>query len=363
MLRIIFSVIIFFHGFIHLMGFFKAFGIAEIEQLTQTISEPLGLLWLVAALLFIVLSVLILLKQPWAWLPALLGIIISQSLIILSWQDAKFGTIPNVIILVLILFSIGAWKFNRMTHKEVSALLSKVNGNDVKIINEQMLHSLPGPVKKWLKNVGIVGKQEIQSAYFQQRGKMKLQPHQKEWAHAKVEQYVTTNSPGFLWKVNMKMFSFLNVAGRDKFTQGNAEMTIKIGSLFPVVNVKNNKKTNQSTMQRFLMELPWYPSAALSPYITWEEIDQNTAKATMNYQGTTGSATFTFDELGNFLSVSAMRYKDADEHAELVECIGEAKAFRVEGGMKIPTEMSVTWILDDGPFTWYSLQILRTNYK
>lgn len=82
--------------------------------------------------------------------------------------------------------------------------------------------------------MGIIGKKEIQSAYFEQFGQMKLRPDQIVWSPAKVEQYVTIDSPGFLWKVNMKMNSFLNVVGRDLFQQGKAAMTIKIASLLPV---------------------------------------------------------------------------------------------------------------------------------
>lgn len=53
MIRIIFAFIVIVHGLIHLMGFIKAFKLAEINQLTQNISKPTGLLWLLSALLFI----------------------------------------------------------------------------------------------------------------------------------------------------------------------------------------------------------------------------------------------------------------------------------------------------------------------
>ena len=36
------------HGFIHLMGFAKAFGYAEMPQLTQPISREWGVVWLLA---------------------------------------------------------------------------------------------------------------------------------------------------------------------------------------------------------------------------------------------------------------------------------------------------------------------------
>lgn len=363
MKKIIFPAIIVFHGLIHFIGFAKAYGLGEINQLTGAISKPIGLVWLFTGLLLVIVGALIFLGKQWVWIPAAMAALLSQTLITLSWQDAKFGTIANLMLLLFAIFSYAAWNFNYQIEKEAQSLLSQVKDKASKIVDEAMLAALPSPIQRWLKHAGVVGKPVIQSAYLVQKGQMKLQPNQKSWAPAQVVQYVTTDLPGFLWKVQMKIAPFVNVAGRDKFQQGKAEMMIKIGSLFPVVNLKNNEKTNQSTMQRFLMELPWYPSAAISSYINWEEIDDNTAKATMNYQGITGSATFSFNQSGDFLKVRALRYKDSDEQAGLVECIGEAKAYREVNGIRIPTKMNVTWLLDEGPFTWYTLEVLKASFK
>ena len=61
-------------------------------------------------------------------------------------------------------------------------------------------------------------------------------------------------------------------------------------------------------MLRYLGEIVWVPSAALSDYITWEEMDSTTARATMSYGGITASGIFKFDENGAFVSFEADRY-------------------------------------------------------
>ena len=45
------------HGLIHLMGFAKAFGYAELPQLTKPISSEMGVAWLAAGLLVIASAV------------------------------------------------------------------------------------------------------------------------------------------------------------------------------------------------------------------------------------------------------------------------------------------------------------------
>lgn len=363
MIKIIFLFILVIHGLIHLLGFIKAFNLSQVNQLTVFISKPIGLIWLFSAILFLATSALVLFNKQWVWIPAIIAVITSQILIFISWEDAKFGTFPNVIILIFAILSFGAWNFNTLIDKELDSLLSQPNGENTGIITKEMLTPLPSPVQRWLTDIGITGQAPIHTAYFEQKGMMKLKPDQKDWAPAEIDQYVTTDHPGFIWKVRMKMLPLIDIVGRDKFQAGSAEMTIKIGSLFPVVNERNNQKTNQSTLQRYLMEMPWYPSAALSPYITWEEIDDHSAKATMNYEGVTGSAIFYFNDSGEFLRVSAMRYKESDKNAEPIECIGEAKEYKIIEGLKIPAKIEVSWVLDEGIFTWYKLEILNVRYN
>jgi len=105
-LKILFVAIVAVHGLIHLMGFAKAFKYADLEQLTQPISKPFGLLWLTSTGLFLLTIPLYLTRIDWWWVVALAAIIVSQIVILFSWQDAKFGTIANVLILIAIAFEV-----------------------------------------------------------------------------------------------------------------------------------------------------------------------------------------------------------------------------------------------------------------
>jgi hypothetical protein len=102
MLKYIFAFIILIHGLIHFMGFAKAFGYGNITQLGE-VSKPMGSLWLITAFLFIIATVLLVLKKD-AWLiMGVIAAILSQLLIISVWKDAKFGTVANLIILLTVI--------------------------------------------------------------------------------------------------------------------------------------------------------------------------------------------------------------------------------------------------------------------
>jgi hypothetical protein len=362
-MMVIFLFFILFHGLIHVIGFVKAYGLAEISQISQVISKTMGMVWLVTALLFVLVAILGFFQKEWWWIPAFVAIVMSQFLIILTWQDSKFGTIPNVILLLIAIIGMSVWLFQLQTNQEIRFLLTEAKSAESTIISREMIQPLPTPVQKWLTNIGLIGKNTIQTVHFQQKGFMKLKPEQKEWTEAAAEQYVSTDKPAFIWHVRMKMFPFLNVFGRDQYKDGKSQMLIKLVGLFPVVSEKNNEKVNQSTLQRYLMELPWYPSAALSPYISWEHINESSAKATMSYKGISGSATYFFKPNGDLERISAYRYKESDDTSEPIECIGEVVESERIDGISIPTKLKISWMLDSGKFTWYRFQLADVRFN
>jgi hypothetical protein len=362
-MNLFFLLFILFHGLIHVIGFLHAFRIAEISQLTIEISKPIGTIWLLTTLLFVIVAFLWFFQIEWWWIPAFICIFSSQVLIILTWHDSKFGTLPNTIVLVSAILAMAVWLFNLHTNQEIKMMLKEAKELEKTIITQEMIQPLPTPVQKWITNIGLIGKETIQTVYLQQKGTMKLKPEQKKWTEAIAEQYVTTNQPAFIWKVKMNMFPFLNVFGRDHYMDGKSQMLIKIASLIPVVNVSKNEKVNQSTLQRYLMELPWYPTSALSPYIKWEYLNESSAKATMTYKGVSGTATFHFTQNGDLEKISAYRYKDSDALSVPIECLGEVIETTYIDGIKIPTKLNVSWMLETGKFTWYRIKISNVTFN
>ena len=104
-MKFILLAIIIIHGLIHILGFVKAFNLAEVNQLTRNISKPAGLFWLFAAILFILTAFFYFLGRDWWWIIGSSAVIISQVLIIRSWSDAKYGTIINLILIALIVIA------------------------------------------------------------------------------------------------------------------------------------------------------------------------------------------------------------------------------------------------------------------
>ena len=361
-MKTVFSTIVFLHGAIHLMGFVKGFKIAQISNLQTDISPISGIFWLIGFLLFAVSAVgLALDKEFWSYfvVPAL---IVSAFLVISTWTDAKYGMIPNVVILIVVMVSFSSNNMSKMIDRETEEILGTTKRAESEIITNTDIAELPEPVQSWIRSTGIIGRPAITSACLHQKASMKMKPEQQDWYSAGAIQYTTMNPPAFIWTVNMKMMPMVNIKGRDKYVEGKGEMLIKMNSLINVVNEKGTRM-DEGTLQRFLGELVWYPSLALSPYISWEAIDKTSAKATMTYKGTTGSGTFYFNGEGDFVKFVAMRYKGNKADAKRYPWILTVDDYTVFEGIKVPSKMKATWKLDEGDWTWLKLEVTSLSFN
>ncbi|GAA5225387.1 hypothetical protein GCM10025777_60180 [Membranihabitans marinus] len=312
--------------------------------------------------LFAITVVLLIAQYNYWWIIGIVGVILSQFLIINYWVDAKFGTIANVIILLATIIGYSSFNFKEKIKGERITQFENSQLKNQNIVTGKSLLDLPVNVQKWLSNSGIIDKKLISNVYLTQELQLKLKPEQTTWNNGTAEQYFTIQPPAFNWNINTEMNSILSVAGRDKFEDGKGEMTIKLLSIIPVANAKNDEKVNQATLQRYLAEIVWFPSASLSEYIKWEAINDNSARATMEYNGTKGSGVFHFDIDGNFEKFVAMRYQDSND-AEPTEWTVTATKTEERNGIKIPVECEASWELESGKWTWLKLKITDIKYN
>jgi len=359
-MRILFFLLITLHGLIHLLGFVKAFNLAQVQELTMNVSKPAGIFWLLVALMLVAAAVLFFLDIKIWWIIGSAAIILSQVLILLAWNDAKFGTIANVIILIVLLPAAGNYFFNSMVVKERKELLSNVLSPSTKIISAEDINHLPPIVQTWLTNSGVVGKPQVTFGRLKQKGEMKTSPDGR-WMEFEAEQYFDLIKPSFIWTTEVEMMPLIYLNGRDMLIDGEGEMIIKLLSLINVVNEGHNEKMNSGTMIRYLAEICWFPSAALNDYLAWEEIDSLSAKATMKLDNKNVSGIFRFNENGEMISFEADRYYGGGEDAKLERWVIETIESKEIDGYHIPVKSKVIWKLKEGDYNWLNLEITDLN--
>lgn len=271
--------------------------------------------------------------------------------------------ILSVIVLIVLIFviavNVGSIIFDRKVASEVKMLFKEEHMDKNGMITKEDLVGLPEPVQRWLQRSQVVGKEKIYTVRLKQKGLFRTKDDQP-WFPFEAEQYYTTDVPGFIWYSTMKPAPLITIKGRDMYYEGRGNMLIKLLSLIKVAD-ESGPKMDQGTLVRYLNEIMWFPAAALSDYIIWEPIDQNSAKATMDYQGVSASAIYYFDEDGDLVNFIAERYADKSDSFEIWET--PISGYKEFNGIRIPTEGEAIWRLDSGDFSYIKLEVVDIQYN
>jgi hypothetical protein len=350
--RIALIVLLVVHGLIHLIGVGKAGPIAGV-------SPAMRGLWLAACAALLISAALVALRIPSAWLVAGSSLLLSQALIFTAWPAAKAGTLVNLVLGVAVASAWADARFSRETVAIVRGLFAAAAGES-SIVTPQEVAALPAPVRRWLEVSGAVGKPRVRYVRLVQRGGMRTAPEQ-DFMPVHAEQYFTTTPPGFVWQVHARMFRVLPIAGRDSYMSGHGRMLITGAALVPFVNASGDK-IDQGTLLRYLAEIIWFPSAALSPYLHWEAVDANTARVTMTFQSVSASADFSFNGEGRVSGMLAQRYMGDGSSARLERWGGTLSAWKRFHGIDVPVQGVVSWKLESGDFSYYRWEITDLDY-
>jgi hypothetical protein len=270
-------------------------------------------------------------------------------------------TIAVILFVLAVIPRITKDLFLKDAEKDVKRLYKDFNKENKKIIDKEDLKDLPYPVQNWLLHSNVIGKEEIVTVRLKQEGRMRTKKN-GPWMPTKAEQYFTVDQPGFVWIADVKMAPFIHLSGIDTYHAGKGKMKIKVLSLIPVVDAKG-PEMDSSTMMRYLAEMMWFPTAALSPNIKWEKIDQNSASATMENNGVSISGIFHFNENGDILRFIGKRFREMNGQYILNDWGGINKEYKEFEGIRIPSKTEVTWFEEDGEFNWFEIEITEMQYN
>lgn len=365
-MRVVVSCLMILHGVIHTLGFVEAFQLAKVPQLAALAPRSLpigamralGILWLVTASLFIAAAIASLSRSSTWWQPAAAALVLSQMLIICAWDVAKAGTWVNLVLLIPVVVAAAEARFTAHTARDVQTLLASAP-SDAPIVQPQDLRRLPPPVARWLLASGVVGKPRAASLRLWQTGALRTSPDGPAMP-ARAEQFFRLDEPGFVWSVKTRLYG-VPIAGRDAYLNGHGHMRIALASLIPLVDARD-ARIDEGTLQRFLAEMVWFPSAALREYVRWEPSGDHGARAIMQFAGVSAACDYAFDEEGRVSRVSAQRYLGGGANAKRETWTVPVRAYGTFDGVLVPSEGSVVWKLPTGDFDYFDWQITGIEY-
>ncbi|WP_273568058.1 DUF6544 family protein [Maribacter halichondriae] len=357
-MRIVLTLFLFFHGLLHFLGFVRAFAIGSMAEFTKEFSKPVGLLWLLTGLLFVLSALMILFrKEGWHWF-VFMAAIVSQFLILTVWADAKYGTIANVMLLIVAIVGLGTERFENGYKKDVVSAMESATLFDERITENDLSH-LPFPVQNNLRYVGVLGKPRVYNFKIRFEGAMRDKG--KDWFQFTSEQYNFIASPARLFFMKAKVKG-LPTAGYHAYKRRHVGMLIKLLSLFPVVNIDSQELFATETVTFFNDLCLFAPAALIDDRIVWEAIDDISAKATFTTNGTSISAILHFNQKGqlvNFVSEDRISVSEMTTFPFSTPI----KNYKNVNGYKLPTYGEAIWHYPDGEFIYGRFNLKSVEYN
>lgn len=255
----------------------------------------------------------------------------------------------------------GRYTFNQQVDEEVASLFYGLGELHRDLVSEEEVIQLPEPVGRWIRYSGVVGKPKALAVRLTQEGKFRQTPKQ-EWLPFEAEAYYTTHIPGFVWAADMQAGPLLRISVRDKLEGNHGNMLVKLLSLFTVADVAS-EEIDRGTLLRYLDEIIWFPSAALSEHILWEQVDENSAQATLSYGGVSVSARFIFDEAGRVVTVVSERHREVDGSFIVERWSTPLEEYGEFDGIKVPVKGKAVWHLESGDFEYIDLRVTGIEYN
>ncbi|MDP3442555.1 MAG: hypothetical protein Q8T08_06790 [Ignavibacteria bacterium] len=361
-MRIAFLIIVILHGLIHLFGFVKGFGFKEVEELTLPISKPLGIFWLTATVLFIIYGILNFANNKYAWFFGLFAVVISQILIVIFWKDAKFGTIPNLIVLIVSLVSLGSFLIKSEFINRVNSDFTANNTLSTEILTESDIANLPEVVKKYLHYTKSVGQPKVKNFRAEFVGGIRGNPTDKYMSLQSV-QYNFYQSPSrYFYMTASKMG--LPSTGLHLYQTKTATFEVKLLNWFKVVNAKGDKMNEAETVTLLNDMCFIAPATLIDSRISWEIIDDKTVKAQFNNGDISISALLFFNEKGELINfISNDRFETDGKKYVNYPWETPVQDYRMINGYLLPGKAKLIYQRPDGDFTYGELEYKSVKYN
>ncbi|MCC6538257.1 MAG: hypothetical protein IT162_11945 [Bryobacterales bacterium] len=354
------------HGLIHLLGFAKAFGYAEISQLKQPVSAAAGVAWLAGCLAFLAAAILYLAgASSWWPLAAGLAIALSQILIFTAWGDAKFGTVANLLILLpatAAALDARPTSFRHRYGAVVREALARPQQAPV-LVTEDDLQPLPALVQRYLRVAGVVGRPRFTSVQIAFTGEFHQGPQSRATAFR--SEQVNTLSPAVRAFLRRMPMYGVPTEGLHLLRNGHATMQIKLASAVQVVNARGPEMDRSETVT-FFNDLCLFAPAALidRERIAWADDGPGSVRAAFTLNGITIHARLFFNGAGELTDfVSPDRYYSADGKTyRSYPWSTPVLRYQTLGGRRVPLDAEAVWHMPEGKFTYGHFHAERVEY-
>ena len=281
------------------------------------------------------------------------------------WMKWLGLLVATLTVLVVGLMVYGSWRWNKGT----TALLARLEAARVPHVmaryDPRELEGLPAPVQRYFRAALTDGQAVITAVSIRHAGTFNMSASAEQWKPFTSQQRVITQRPGFDWDARVMMFPGVPVHVHDAYIAGAGLLHGAVLGLLTVVNMADTPELARGELMRFFAEAAWYPTALLpSQGVQWEAVDDSSAHATLTDRPLTLKLLFRFNADGLIDTVRAeARGRVVDGKTVTAPWQGHYWGYAMQGGMCVPQEGEVAWLLPEGEKPYWRGRTLSSKYE
>lgn len=264
-----------------------------------------------------------------------------------------------LVMMILGLLAWGFWHFEQGYRHDVQVALLQNKAKASDLLLEKDLEHLPAPVQRYLRYVGAVNRPKVKNVRIVFKGQMREKG--KDWFPFRSEQYNGFEQYTRLFFMKGKMFG-LTVPGYHAYQNKSAAMRIQLFGLFPIVSIQGQELFKAETVTIFNDMCLLAPATLIDSRISWEAIDDSTARAMFTNEGVSIQATLSFNATGQLVNfVSDDRYAVSDmKRYRFSTPVADYKNFH---GFNVMSFGEAVWHYPDGKFVYGKFELQEIVYN
>lgn len=347
-MKILFLVLILLHAGIHFIGLRKA--------------TPFGWLWVVTGILLVLFAYLYFSNAKYAWLPGIVAILISQWLILSNWNEARYGSLLNLLLLVLVVVEFGAFRMLKKFDRLVESGFNAPATNLSQLITEADMMHLPLIVKKYLYYTNFVGKRKVFNFRALFKGGMRSNPGDS-YMPMKTIQYNFTEEPSRFFRFTATKAG-LPVCGIHTYDNSGAIFNVKLLNWFSIIDAKGDQLKQAETVTVLNDFCFIAPGALIDKRIQWEQVNDTVVIARFTNPPFTVSASLHFTQEGQLFNfVSNDRFETDGKTYKNYPWTTPVSAYKELNGYRLGTKAGLWYDRPDGKFQYGDLELVEVIYN
>ena len=277
-------------------------------------------------------------------------------------RSTVFGLMVGISALGTAAFAVRRHRVSRRIRDYTASVQESATPAHADPYEQRDVEDLPLPVRRYFETVLQEGQQHVTQVRLTQAGQFRLGGADAAWHPFTARQIYSVSPPGYVWDAYIELAPLVSARVLDAYVDDEGLLRANLFGAIPVASAGPDHQMNEAELQRYLSETPWFPTALLpTAGVSWDGIDDRTARATITDGDVTATGVFHFDEAGYLRRLTADRYRqDTDTTAPWV---GRYGTYEKRNGMEIPTEAEVGWETAEGAVPYWRGEITEIEYR